>query len=251
MNAVLAMRPPEPGKGISVVLAIAVHLVLAALLIYGVRWQTKVNEVVEVELVRSLPPLEPKPAIEAEVKPPPEPKPEPKVQPKPEAKPPVKPDIAIKKEKPKPPKEAPKKEEPRPRMDFSQQLKSEESARDLKRQLADEDRKANERKAAAAQALRKTAEAGYADRIRGKIRGNIVLPPDLRGNPMAVFDVVQLPSGEVISARLTKSSGHPGYDAAVERAILKSSPLPKPDDPSLFQRDLKLNFCPQEDGKCG
>jgi colicin import membrane protein len=136
-------------------------------------------------------------------------------------------------------------------MDFSQQLKSEESTRELNRQLADEDRRANERRAAAAQAQRKTGEAGYADRIRGKIRGNIVLPPDLRGNPMAVFDVVQLPSGEVISARLTKSSGHPGYDAAVERAILKSSPLPKADDPSLFQRDLKLNFCPQEDGKCG
>ena len=250
MNAVLAMRPPEPGKGISVVLAIAVHLVLAALLIYGVRWQTKVNDVVEVELVRSLPPLEIRPQVKPEV--PPEPRPEPKPQPKVEVKPPPKPDIAIKtKEKPKPPKEVPKKEEPRPRMDFSQQLKSEESARDLKRQLADEDRKANERKAVAAQALRKTAEAGYADRIRGKIRGNIVLPPDLRGNPMAVFDVVQLPSGEVINARLTKSSGHPGYDAAVERAILKSSPLPKPDDPSLFQRDLKLNFCPQEDGKCG
>ena len=250
MNAVLAMRPPEPGKGISVVLAIAVHLVLAALLIYGVRWQTKVNDVVEVELVRSLPPLEIRPQVKPEV--PPEPRPEPKPQPKVEVKPPPKPDIAIKtKEKPKPPKEVPKKEEPRPRMDFSQQLKSEESTRELNRQLADEDRRANERRAAAAQAQRKTGEAGYADRIRGKIRGNIVLPPDLRGNPMAVFDVVQLPSGEVISARLTKSSGHPGYDAAVERAILKSSPLPKADDPSLFQRDLKLNFCPQEDGKCG
>ena len=250
MNAVLAMRPPEPGKGISVVLAIAVHLVLAALLIYGVRWQTKVNDVVEVELVRSLPPLEIRPQVKPEV--PPEPRPEPKPQPKVEVKPPPKPDIAIKtKEKPRPPKEVPKKEEPRPRMDFSQQLKSEESTRELNRQLADEDRKANERRAAAAQAQRKTGEAGYADRIRGKIRGNIVLPPDLRGNPMAVFDVVQLPSGEVISARLTKSSGHPGYDAAVERAILKSSPLPKADDPSLFQRDLKLNFCPQEDGKCG
>jgi colicin import membrane protein len=250
MNAVLAMRPPEPGKGISVVLAIAVHVLLAALLIYGVRWQTKVNDVVEVELVRSLPPLEIRPQVKPEV--PPEPRPEPKPQPKVEVKPPPKPDIAIKtKEKPKPPKEVPKKEEPRPRMDFSQQLKSEESTRELNRQLADEDRKANERRAAAAQAQRKTGEAGYADRIRGKIRGNIVLPPDLRGNPMAVFDVVQLPSGEVISARLTKSSGHPGYDAAVERAILKSSPLPKADDPSLFQRDLKLNFCPQEDGKCG
>ncbi|HTY99784.1 MAG TPA: energy transducer TonB, partial [Rhodocyclaceae bacterium] len=86
------------------------------------------------------------------------------------------------------------------------------------------------------------------DRIRGKIRGNIVLPPDLPGNPVAVFDVVQLPSGEVISARLAKPSGFPAYDAAVERAILKSSPLPKPDSPADFSRTLNLTFCPQETG---
>jgi hypothetical protein len=36
-------------------LAIAVHLVLAAFLFYGVRWQTKATDVVEVELVRAMP----------------------------------------------------------------------------------------------------------------------------------------------------------------------------------------------------
>jgi colicin import membrane protein len=250
MNAVLAMRPAEPGKHLSMVLAIAVHLLLAAFLVYGVRWQTKVNEVVEVELVRSLPPLEPAPPpLKPEVKPePPPPKPLPKVEPKP----PPKPDIAIKTKEPaKPPKPLPK-EEPKPKFDpFKQQLAQEEKNRDLQRQLADEDRKAAERRAAAAQAARDKATATYADRIRAKIRGNIVLPPDLRGNPAAVFEVVQLPSGEVISARRIRSSGHASYDDAVERAILKSSPLPKPDDPSAFVRSLTLTFCPQEDGKCG
>jgi len=33
---------------------------------------------------------------------------------------------------------------------------------------------------------------------------------------------------------------------AVERAILKSSPLPQPDDRSLFQRQLELKFHPQD-----
>ena len=80
-----------------------------------------------------------------------------------------------------------------------------------------------------------------------------MLPPDLKGNPSALFKVVQLPSGEVMAVHLTRSSGHAGYDAAVERAILKSSPLPKPDDPSLFARELSLTFCPdpREDGRCG
>ncbi len=80
--------------------------------------------------------------------------------------------------------------------------------------------------------------------MRAKIRGNVLLPPDLKGNPEAIFDVVQLPTGEVLSAKLRKSSGHRGYDEAVERAILKSSPLPRPDRPDLFVRNLELKFRP-------
>ena len=127
----------------------------------------------------------------------------------------------------------------------------------MERMIADEERKLKQQKDAAAAsqlaATRNKAEQGYAERIRNKIRGNIVLPPDLKGNPSALFKVVQLPSGEVMAVHLTRSSGHAGYDAAVERAILKSSPLPKPDDPSLFARELSLTFCPdpREDGRCG
>ena len=76
--------------------------------------------------------------------------------------------------------------------------------------------------------------------------GNIVLPPDIKGDPESIFDVVQLPTGEVLSVKLRKSSGHPGYDGAVERAILKSSPLPRPDRPDLFDRELKLTFRPKD-----
>ena len=55
-----------------------------------------------------------------------------------------------------------------------------------------------------------------------------------------------MPSGEVINAKLLKGSGNAAYDDAVERAILKSSPLPKPRDPSDFQRELELTVCSQE-----
>jgi colicin import membrane protein len=101
-----------------------------------------------------------------------------------------------------------------------------------------------------AAAARNKALASYTDRIRAKIKGNIVMPPGIKGNPSAIFDVVQLPSGEVISARLVKASGQPGWDDAVERAILKSSPLPRPEQPGLFERNLRLTFCPIEDGRC-
>ncbi len=74
-----------------------------------------------------------------------------------------------------------------------------------------------------------------------------MLPPDIKGNPEAEFEVTQLPSGEVLNVRLLKSSGHAAYDAAIERAIRKSSPLPKPGKSELFDRTLKLKFRPQED----
>jgi colicin import membrane protein len=89
--------------------------------------------------------------------------------------------------------------------------------------------------------------ADYLSRIRGKIRGNIVLPPEVRGNPEAVFEVTQLPSGEIITARIKQSSGNPALDAAIERAILKSNPLPKPDKSDLFSRSLELRFRPLDE----
>ena len=89
--------------------------------------------------------------------------------------------------------------------------------------------------------------ADYTGKIKAKIKGNIILPADIKGNPEAIFEVVQVPSGEILSVRLKKTSGHAGYDAAVERAILKSSPLPKPERGDLFARDLTLKFHPLED----
>ena len=95
-------------------------------------------------------------------------------------------------------------------------------------------------------AARARAEADYIRRIQAKVKGNVTLPPDLSGNPEAIFDVVQLPTGEIIDAVVRKSSGVRAYDEAVQRAIQKSSPLPRPDRPELFQRTLTLKFRPQD-----
>ena len=97
---------------------------------------------------------------------------------------------------------------------------------------------------AAASAARNNAQARWIDQIRSRIRGYINLPPDIPGNPEAIFDVVQLPTGEIIDVKLRKSSGVRAYDDAVQRAILKSSPLPKPVPADLFQRSLELHFRP-------
>ena len=109
---------------------------------------------------------------------------------------------------------------------------------------AQAERESRDRATLAAQATRGRSEAEWIDRIRAKIRSNVILPPDLAGNPEAIFDVVQLPTGEVLEVQLRKSSGVRAYDDAVQRAILKSSPLPKPAQPELFVRTLQLRFRP-------
>ena len=239
----------DPGKLASAVLAAAVHLALLAILVFGVRWQNRPAEAVTVEL------WEPPPAPLAEA-----PKPAPKIEPapppvlKPEAVIP-KPEIVEKKApppKPKPepkaePKPVPKAVPLKPRVDETQKRIREELAREQASLAIDRERQQiKDQLAKDAAAASSKAKADWVDKIRAKIRGNIVLPPDLQGNPEALFAVVQLPSGEVLSKKLMKSSGHRGYDEAVERAILKSSPLPKPDRPEIFDRELRLTFRPRD-----
>ena len=99
---------------------------------------------------------------------------------------------------------------------------------------------------AADAAARSKAEADWIRRIQAKVKGNVIVPADLPGNPEAIFEVVQLPTGEIIDTKLVKSSGSRAYDDAVQRAILKSSPLPRPERAELFQRALTLKFRPQD-----
>ena len=234
----------EPGKVPSAVLAVLVHVLLAVFLIFGVHWQNKQPEAVIVELWDS----PPAPVVE-KVEPAPEIKPEPKPEVKPEPKAiekavePPKPDIALEKKK-EIKKEPPKKPEPTYKLDRSKDIRAQlERETATLNERAEKDRILDQMKREAVLFAAK-ADAAYIGKLKGKIKSNIVLPPDIAGNPEAMFDVVQLPTGEVMSVKLRKSSGHKAYDDAVERAILKASPLPKPDRPEQFQRSLEIKFRP-------
>ena len=88
----------------------------------------------------------------------------------------------------------------------------------------------------------------YIDKIQAQIRRYVVVPPDIQGNPQAVYKVVLLPGGVVLSATLEKSSGVTAYDSSIERAINKAKPLPIPSDPAQFPkfRELELKFRPED-----
>jgi colicin import membrane protein len=243
MSAAVFEERVDPGQLASPLLAAMVHLLLFAVLVFGVRWQNRPAESIAVELWE--PP--PSPVVEAP-KPPPkiEPTPPPEIKPEPVI---PKPEIALKApEKPKPPpKPAAKVEPPKPKVDETQKRIREELAREQASLAVDHERQQiREQLAREASAASSRSKAEWVDKIRAKIRGNIVLPPDLQGNPEAHFVVTLLPTGEVLTHKLTRSSGHRGYDEAVERAILKSSPLPRPDRAETFERELRLTFRPRD-----
>jgi colicin import membrane protein len=239
----------EPGKLPSAVLAVLVHVLLAVFLFFGVHWQSKQPEAVTVELWDSLPApvaekVEPKP----EIKPEPIPDPKPEVKPAPQVEAP-KPDIALEKKK-EPKKEPPKKEPPKKELAKKELPKlkpdrNKEMLAQAERETVALERSRNldKMKREIVPGTSKAKDAWIAG-IVGKIKPNVVAQPNIPGNPEAIFDVTLLPTGEVLAVRLRKSSGFKSYDEALERAILKSSPLPKPDRPELFERSLELKFRP-------
>ena len=267
MNFAAPPPPNEQPYSTALVLSALVHLLLVGALFFGVQWKSQAPSSVAVEVWRSAPAPMVRPEPVPEPRPEAKPKPEPKAEPKPEPAPQRKPDIAIK-EKPK--KEEPKKPEPKKEEPKKPEPKKEEAKRvepDWRKELASEQKQLDQQKVAQDQRARAQAEAtqrgqlqadqaasarnrglaSYVDKISGKIRSNIVLPPSIQGNPEGVFEITQLPSGDVLSVKVRKSSGNKLLDEAIERAILKSSPLPKPDQPELFQRVLELKYRPLEE----
>lgn len=264
---------------LAALLAVFVHVVFLGLMVFAVSWQTRPLPVVA-EVWDALPGPEtplPPPPIE-----PPAPSPQPAL-PRPAPKPPVelaKPKAAESAvQKP----QAPARPEPKADIALEKKKQADQALAELearhKRELAEAARRDEERRretesartAALEQQRQQEAEAAralaeqqrqrdqqvtqqararvidiYLSQIRAAVKTRLVEPPGLQGNPQAVLKVLQLPSGDVVSARVVRSSGVPAYDEAVERAVLAASPLPLPADRSLFSRDLELSFRPRD-----
>jgi len=268
-------RVPKRHDGFrSLMLAFGMHALLFLFLWGGIRWQSSEPVGVEAEVwdmtvqqAAPPPPPEPEPQPEPEpVKqtPPPPPPPE-VVQPKPQE-----PDIALqrKKEKEKQEKlaeEKRKEEEKKRKLEEEQERKLAEQQKKKEKEEADKAKKLAEKKEADKLAKARAAEmqritgaaagattgtaakstaprmdGGYVAALKAKIQSNVSYTggkQDVEG----IFRITQLPTGEVISVRKIKSSGVPSYDAAVENAINKSSPLPKKKDGTV-ERELDIVF---------
>ena len=69
--------------------------------------------------------------------------------------------------------------------------------------------------------------AGYAGRIRARIKPNITFTETLSSNPLADVEVRTSPDGTIISRRIVQSSGVKAWDEAVLSAIDKTEVLPR------------------------
>ena len=96
-----------------------------------------------------------------------------------------------------------------------------------------------------------TALARYHARVAACIRPNItydVPPATTRGQFVAVYQVKLDATQRLQGAPLlVKPSGLPAYDAAVERAIRRCNPFPKPEDGYEAPSDITLTFDPIDD----
>lgn len=268
--------PPEPKRLPSAVLAAMMHAGLLFFLWAGVNWQNTEPVSVEAEMwdmtVQSAAaPPEPQPEPVRE----PEPEPVPRVAPPVEepvaAKPP---DIALERLKEQKLKDKKLAEE---KIEKEKELKKEKKLLEELRQKELADKKALEKADKLAKAAKEAAEqktlqklrdaemrritgaagtsgtaekstaprsdASYYAAIAAKLKSNVNYAgsTDVPGDPKAEFQIEQLPTGEILSARMTKSSGVPAYDEAAKNAITKSSPLPKKKDGTV-ERSVPATF---------
>ncbi len=111
---------------------------------------------------------------------------------------------------------------------------------DLARQLAGEEH---------ADAL-SAAQAGLLARYKAELTGRVqrawIRPPGVRTGLKCSVRVTQLPTGTVTGVRVAECNADAAVRQSIEAAVYRASPLPLPSDPALFDRNLNLEFAPDE-----
>lgn len=89
----------------------------------------------------------------------------------------------------------------------------------------------------------------YQRLINDRVQQKWNRPLSARNGMVTVLRISVLPGGEVANVVTIQSSGNPAFDASAEEAVRRSSPLPVPDDPTLFNqyfRTITFKFSPED-----
>jgi colicin import membrane protein len=160
--------------------------------------------------------------------------------------------------------ETEKKPEKKPKIDEQQKLadakkakekklddeaRRKENERALKEQVAAEDKARQQQRLQAEKIQQAKSEIDrYRALIKQKVERGWARPPSAEKGLECLVRVRLIQSGEVIQAKVVQSSGNAAFDRSVENAVYKASPLPLPDDKSLFSefREIEFIFKPED-----
>lgn len=82
--------------------------------------------------------------------------------------------------------------------------------------------------------------------LQQAISRNFVPPASAPIDLECVVDVSQTPGGVVARVSIGRCNGDEAVRRAIEAAVFKASPLPAPDNPRIFERDLRITFKPEQ-----
>ncbi len=86
----------------------------------------------------------------------------------------------------------------------------------------------------------------YVADIKNKVERNWIRPASARSGSSCKVAVSQIPGGEVVNVTVTQCIGDDVFRRSVEAAVYKASPLPRPSDPALFERQILFSFKPEK-----
>ena len=98
----------------------------------------------------------------------------------------------------------------------------------------------------ASDAIAANAKTAYIFAIQQDIKRNWVRPANAEVGLDCVIRVKQTPGGVVTDVNIESCNGDATIRRSIEAAVRKASPLPAPRDPSVFDRDIRLTFRPEE-----
>jgi colicin import membrane protein len=90
------------------------------------------------------------------------------------------------------------------------------------------------------------AKAAYMFAIQQKVERKWVRPANAEVGLECIVNVRQDPGGEVLDVSLGRCNGDETIKRSIVAAVYQASPLPRPSDPSVFDRSLTLIFKPKE-----
>ncbi len=86
----------------------------------------------------------------------------------------------------------------------------------------------------------------YIADIQNAVQRRWIRPASAKQGLKCKVAVNQIPGGEVINVRVTQCIGDEVFRRSVEAAVYKASPLPRPSDPALFDREIVFTFKPKK-----